>query len=231
MFSDKRILAVDDHALFRRGLKLLLGNIFKDGVIKGAGNVDEAITLIDALPDFDLILLDLSMPGMAGLEGLERIRAKAPDARIVMLSAYPDPDSIRGSIKRGARGYMLKSFTEEKLKLALSLIMTGETFVPSIMAADEGAGSALFGQNDESAYDPANLLATLTPRQRDVLRLIVDGQPNRMIADNLGLKESTVKAHTKVILGKLDARNRTHAAMIAAGLGLSSIATDTTQSL
>lgn len=221
MLISEKILVADDHTLFRRGLKLLLAKLF-DGVdVVEAGDCEEALAALRDNPEIDLILLDLSMPGMEGFDGLERIREQAPDASVVMLSAYKDTAGIRESIRRGARGYLLKSFNEDSLKHALSLILSGETFVPSSIFAegDEPAPVSMSG-GEAAEFSPDNPLSTLTKRQRDVLALMMDGQSNKMIALNLGLLESTVKAHVKVILNKLNAANRTQAAMIAAALGL-----------
>ena len=221
MLITDKILVADDHTLFRRGLKLVLAKLF-DGVdVVEAGDCDEALAALSEHPEIDLILLDLSMPGMEGFEGLERIREQAPEASVVMLSAYKDTAGIRDSIRRGARGYLLKSFNEDSLKHALSLILSGETFVPSsIFAEGDGVAPIIAPGAEGTEFSPDNPLSTLTKRQRDVLVLMMDGQSNKMIALNLGLLESTVKAHVKVILNKLNAANRTQAAMIGAALGL-----------
>lgn len=209
-----RILIADDHALFRRGLGLLLRQLYPDAELAEATDVASALALGERLAQSDVVLLDLTMPGMDGLAGLERLRQAAPAARIVMLSASADLDSIRGAMAAGARGYVLKSGSDETLRHALSLVMAGEIYVPPVVLAelDRPAGGL-----ELPADSP---LRSLTERQRETLQLLVQGLSNKEIARQLGLLESTVKAHLKVILKKLGAANRTQAALMATQFGL-----------
>ena len=222
MLTGKAILIVDDHALFRSGLRLVLESAFEDISVSEARDVDSALSCIDQNIShgnaFDLILLDLSMPGMDNLEGLKSIHNKVPDTPLALLSAYPDVKYIRQSIQYGAKGYLLKSFTEASLKLALSLIMSGEIFVPSVVCKDTRPISSQKIRNETIPGTNSDILQSLTARQFDVLRLIVEGQSNKNIARNLGLMESTVKSHVKVIFEKLNVKNRTQVAMLATSL-------------
>lgn len=211
-----RILIADDHTLFRRGLSLLLDRLYPGVELLEATDVPSALDLGQSLQDCDLVLLDLAMPGMEGLAGLERIRHAAPEARVVMLSATSDAEAVRRAIGQGACGYIPKSSTDEALRHALSLVMAGEIYVPASVLQEMNAprGEA----HDDLPEDSP--LRRLTGRQRDTLELLVRGLSNKEIARELGLLESTVKAHLKVILKKLGAANRTQAALLATQLGL-----------
>lgn len=205
----------DDHTLFRRGLALVLQNIFDDLEVLEAIDANEALALITGHSDVDLVLLDLSMPGMGELHALASIVNECGKSPVAILSAHQDAKSIKATIELGARGYLLKSFSEDSLRHALALILAGEIFVPSsILSVEYEEVQDMVSANDESQI--RNPLHNLTRRQRDVLNLIMEGMSNKLIARELGLYESTVKAHIQVILEKLHADNRTHAAMIAA---------------
>jgi len=217
--SAKRVLVADDHTLFRRGLGLVLLNLFDGIEVLEAQDADEALAVLERQADIDLVLLDLAMPGMEGFAGLRLIRERWPDLPVVMLSAVTNSDDIMATIRAGARGYILKSSSDEALKHALLLVLSGETYLPSQIFLE---GGMLGAQPAEEAAQIAseNPLSRLTDRQRDVLVLLMEGQSNKEIARELGLLESTIKAHVKMILNKLNAANRTQAAMIASALGL-----------
>jgi DNA-binding NarL/FixJ family response regulator len=214
-----RILIADDHALFRRGLRLMLSTIYPHAEVAEAASVDEALRAIDGAPGFDLVLCDLAMPGMNGVEGLAALCARLPDAPVVMLSAYEDQNDIVSALEAGARGYILKSSSEETLRNALALVLAGETYLPANVFFDRARRWTGDRRSDAPAVPPDSPLAVLTSRQRDVLLHLIDGKSNKEIARDLGLLESTVKAHVKAILEKLGVDNRTKAAMIAAELG------------
>lgn len=220
MLSEKRILIADDHALFRRGLTLVLRQLFAGIQVLEARDVDEALGLIDAEAAPDLVLLDLAMPGMEQFSGLTAIRERLPDVPVVILSAVTQSEDILETMKRGARGYVLKSASDRVLKHGLSLVMSGETYFPSHILAERGEQLRALARGPCAPEGATNPLDSLTERQHDVLALLMDGQSNKEIARNLGLMESTIKASVKVILKKLDAVNRTQAAMIAAAMGL-----------
>jgi DNA-binding NarL/FixJ family response regulator len=213
--SIMRILIVDDHTLFRRGFSLLLQRLYPEAEIEEASDAAAALEVVRRTAA-DLVLLDLAMPSLDGFSGLEQLREAVPSAAIVIVSAINDSDRIREALERGARGYVLKTINDAALKHALSLVMSGETYVPAELLQEralKGVGGAI-GKGDIE-----NPLAHLTDRQRDVLGLLMTGQSNKEIARDLGLLESTVKAHIKVILNKLSVANRTQAAMVASALG------------
>jgi DNA-binding NarL/FixJ family response regulator len=210
-----RILIVDDHTLFRRGFSLLLQRLYPEAEIEEASDVAAALDVVRRTA-VDLVLLDLAMPGMEGMSGLEQLHEVLPSVAIVIVSAISDSDRIREALERGARGYVLKTINDAALKHALSLVMSGETYVPAELLQERSL-RGLVGPGGKGGAE--NPLANLTDRQRDVLGLLMTGQSNKEIARDLGLLESTVKAHIKVILNKLSVANRTQAAMVATSLG------------
>lgn len=218
-FEAMRILVADDHTLFRRGLELLLQRIFPAVILFGVADAHKAMQAIAEQEAFDLILLDLAMPGMNGIAGVRRFVESQPTTPVIMLSAHAETDEILQCINLGVRGYVPKSSSEEVLEHALSLVLAGEVFIPSVVVArlQAGAGRSLPAELANLADD--NPLRQLSTRQRDTITLMIEGHSNKEIARKLGLLESTVKAHIKVILKKLSAQNRTQAALIASDLG------------
>lgn len=210
------VLIVDDHALFRRGLSLILAELFDGASISEAGNADEAIELVAREnAQFDLVLIDLVMPGMNGLEGIGLLREHLGDTPVVVVSSSEDIADIRSALDRGARGYVLKSSAAEVLGHALPLILAGEVFVPAVALR---GGEILASRSTEAggrAHPVGRNEQAMSPRQIEVLKLLARGQPNKEIARNLGMPESTVKVHVKAILQKLGAKNRTQAAIAA----------------
>jgi DNA-binding NarL/FixJ family response regulator len=215
-----RILVADDHQLFRSGLSLLLSNIYDDVTVLEAVDIESALVRIDSEAPLDLVLLDVAMPGMEGMIGLRLILDRIPETPVVMISAIENSEEVFRAIGMGARGYILKSSSEHVLEHAISLAMSGETYIPSGVFLDSGGRLIAPGGAASHDYDPSNPLSQLTPRQRDVLACMMDGSPNKEIARELGLLESTVKAHVKAILKKLGAANRTQASMIASRYGM-----------
>ncbi len=214
-----RILIADDHTLFRRGLELLLQRIFPAVELLGVPDAHKAMQAIADDGAFDLILLDLAMPGMNGIAGVRRFVEHQPAAPVIILSAHVESEEILQCISLGVRGYVPKSSSEEVLEHALSLVMAGEVFVPSSVVAQLRAGGGRDSPAELANLADDNPLRQLTARQRETIALMIEGHSNKEIARKLGLLESTVKAHIKVILKKLSAQNRTQAAVIAADLG------------
>jgi DNA-binding NarL/FixJ family response regulator len=207
------LLLIDDHALFREGLKFLLRGLDEHLAIDEAGSVAAAIAK-DA--PFDLILLDLNLPGVGNLEALATVRAAFPQAPVVVLSGEDDPRMIRATIEHGAMGFVPKSSTPEILIQALRLILAHGVYLPvSALDSEEAAPGAA-----DAPRDPDALLRNMSPRQIEVLHCVIQGQPNKLIARNLALSESTVKAHLSAVFRSLGARNRTEAVYAAAKLGL-----------
>jgi len=207
------ILLIDDHALFREGLKFLLRSL------DAALEVDEANDCAKALEhaaarSYDLVLLDLKMPGVAGLEALAALREAIPAAPLVVLSGEDNPAVVRAAIERGAMGFIPKSSTPEVLIQALRLVLASGVYLPPTVLKAARAPASLSLDSGELA------LPGMTPRQMDVLRCVIQGKSNKIIAREMNVSEGTVKAHLSSVLRALDVRNRTEAVYAAAKLGL-----------
>lgn len=218
-----KVLNVDDHALFRRGLSLVLAEIIDDIDVTEARNLEQAIEAVSKNDDFDLVLLDLSMPGTSGHEGLSMLVERLPGVPVVVVSASENPNDVRTAFERGAKGYIFKSAAADLLNLALPLVLAGEIFVPS--AAIDAVGPVMTSGQNAAGQNPgnSNAVPNLTPRQEEVLALLALGESNKEIARKLGMIEDTVKVHVGAILKKLHARNRTEAVVFAVRQGFVSL--------
>jgi two-component system, NarL family, nitrate/nitrite response regulator NarL len=219
-FDYVNILIVVLHTLYRRGLGLLLSTLFTPITIIEAGDVQTALNRMGDVA-CKLVIVDMDAPGMGNLAGLEKLRKRAPEIPIVILSSVTDISTIRYAMDLGARGYLLKSSTEAVLKYALSMALAGKTYVPFYRPHHNGKDAIATGGEQQFSTD--NPLSALTERQLDVLKMVVKGLPDAEIARRLRLLESTVKTHVKIVRAKLGAANRTQAAVIGAELGLSRI--------
>ncbi len=213
-----RVLIADDHSLFREGCKLLLQDLDPGMEVVEAGDFGEVQKKLENHEDFDLILLDLRMPGMGEIEGVKRARQLAPSTPLVILSALDDPYYAQKAIDQGAAGFIPKSSNHTVIASALKLILAGGNYVPpSLMSRPSNAP-----QSDRPKRSPGELYAAvekvLTPRQMDVMRLLARGESNKGIAEALGLSEGTVKVHVAAILKALNAANRTQAVLIASSM-------------
>jgi two-component system nitrate/nitrite response regulator NarL len=212
------ILLVDDHALFRSGLKFLLQQLDTGLVLDEAGNCAQALERA-ASRSYDLVLLDLNMPGVSHLDALAALREAVPDAPVVVLSGESDPNVVRAAIERGAMGFIPKSATPEVLIEALRLVLAHGVYLPLevlVMSAPAVQPAApVAGGGEAMAPQPG-----LTPRQLEVLRYVIQGKPNKVIARELNLSEGTVKTHLSSVLRAFGARNRTEAVYTAAKQGL-----------
>ena len=214
-----KVLLADDHRLVREGLKLLISRLGDDVDILEAEDFGQALSLAEGAEGLDLIILDLSMPGMNGLAGLERMCGVRPDVPVVILSGTFERKLVLDALMRGAHGYIPKTLGGKAMLSALQLVVAGEKFVPSIILDDVHAGQS-GGDCPSGAPVPLdNPIHKLTRRERDVLSLLAEGHPNKEIARRLELQEVTVKVHLKGVFRKLGATNRTHAVRIAFELG------------
>lgn len=210
-----RILISDDHALLRSGLGMVVKHAFPAAEIEEAADLPQTLEVLRQNPPLDVILLDLRMPGMNGFEGLRQVRQLAPRTPVAILSAYSDRELISEALREGAKGYIPKASSESVLRHALALLSEGGSYVPlEILDTQEGYPVAARGALAEDSP-----LRALTPRQLDTLALLVEGCSNKEIARKLGVIESTVKTHVKIILRKLGVSNRTQAAMLASQQG------------
>lgn len=196
-----KVLVADDHPLFREAVVLAVRHLEgTDSQIFEAGTLDEACRLAAAVPDLDLLLLDLRMPGANGLSGLLELRRRFPALPVVIVSATDEPRMIREAMASGAMGFVPKSQDRAGIAEALRHVLAGETWHP------ESEEAAL-------ATSAAERLKALTPQQDNILRLMVAGKPNKIIAYELGIAETTVKAHVTLILRKLGVFSRTQAVL------------------
>ena len=200
------ILVIDDHPMLRTGVKQLISMAPNLNVIAEAGSGEQGVNLAEEF-DPDLILLDLNMPGMNGLETLDCLRKKSLSGRIVVFTVSNHEDDVVNALKRGADGYLLKDMEPEDLLQALQQATAGEIVLSetltSVLAVSLRANRATADRD----------INQLTPRERDILKLIARGLPNKMIARQLDITESTVKVHVKHLLKKMKLKSRVEAAV------------------
>ncbi len=208
-----RILVADDHALFRAGLRHLLADFGDRLQIEEAHDFDNTARRLSELEDLDLLFLDLNMPGMRGISAVEELCALAPDVPVIVISVRETPEDVRKAIDAGAMGYIPKSSTPEVMMSALQLVLSGGIYLPPHLLQELPAGAAPSAENGSDDAD--DQLSRLTPRQRDVLQLLAQGQSNKQIADVLGLAPGTVKIHISRILRAFKVQNRTQAVIAA----------------
>lgn len=208
-----RILLVDDHALIREGMKFLLGDIDETIELDEAGNCDEALAHA-AERAYDLVLLDLKMPGTQGMDALTLFREHHPDLPIVILSGEGTPHLVRETIESGCMGFIPKTSTPQVFAQALKLVLAGGVYLPP----DVLEPSRL--EDHSGGHTRSGAIVGLSHRQLQVLRCVIEGKPNKVIARELDVSEHTVKAHLSVVYRVLDVHNRTEAVYAAAKLGV-----------
>ena len=206
-----RVLLVDDHTLFRSGLETLLERHGIE-VIATAGNGREGFLMArELLPD--VVLLDMRMPEMSGLEVLSGLRAVGFRSPIVMLTTSNEEQDLVECLRNGASGYLLKDMEPSELVSALREIVAGKTIVAPELATV--LARVVQGEVEDDGVQPVSPFAELTPRELEILCLLAEGQSNKVIARNLGISDGTVKLHVKAILRKLDVHSRVEAAVMA----------------
>ena len=206
-----RIVIADDHAVVREGLRAFLGLQDDLEVVAEASDGAEAADEVERLRP-DVALVDLVMPGVDGLGAIERIRERAPETRIVVLTSFTDDSRLFAALEAGASGYLLKDVQPAELAQAIRTVAAGEALLDPALTA------RLLRRVAESGRPPDH--AGLTSRELDVLRLLGRGLSNRQIAAELVLSEKTVKTHVSSILHKLHVADRTQAALYAVRAGL-----------
>lgn len=209
-----RVLIIDDHALFRVGLKGLLEQ--RNIEVVGVAADGEAGIELAQQTNPDIILLDLRMPGMGGVEVLSILREKNHSTPVVMLTTSNEETDLIKSLRSGAQGYLLKDMEPDELVGALRDIEKGK----NVVAQDLTDALARLVQGETKLEDEAGPFSSLTPREHEILCLLADGQSNKLIARNLGISDGTVKLHVKAILRKLGIHSRVEAAVIAVEQGL-----------
>jgi DNA-binding NarL/FixJ family response regulator len=203
-----RLVIADDHPLFRGALREAISGLLEQVDIAEAGTFDDVVALLERGSDVDLVLLDLTMPGVRGFSGLMYMRAQYPSVPVIVVSANDDPATIRRCMDFGASGFIPKTLGVDAMRAAISRILNGGVWTPPDV--DLRAGS-----NAEAAELMARM-ATLTPQQVRVLMMLSEGLLNKQIAYQLSVSEATVKAHVSAILQKLGVESRTQAVIAAA---------------
>ena len=198
-----KILQADDHPLVREGIRQIFLRMEEPVEFLEAARLDDVLALLPNHPDIDLILLDLSMPGVDGFEGYYRIEESNPSVPIAILSASESLKDINRAIEIGAAGYIPKSSPPEIMLTAIRLILSGGIYLPAELMRRAGP---------QTEPDPAS---ELTPRQREVLELVKEGLANKLIADRLSIAEKTVKQHLSSIFRVFGVTNRTQLALRA----------------
>ena len=199
-----KLLVVDDHSVVREGLSALLQTFGPDTKVVGAEDGPQALAAVDANSDLDVVILDLALPGMAGMKVLEELGLRRPGLPVMVLSASEDPDYVRQTMALGALGYVPKSASPDTLIAAIRFVLQGELYVPPFMLSAKPPLPAT-----------AKNLPRLTKRQSEVLAALCKGLSNKGIARDLNMSEKTVKAHITTIFRLLGVQNRTQAVNLA----------------
>ena len=211
-----RILLADDHTLIRENLGEFLEKLEPGTTVIEAESFDQAQKLASGSGKIDLIILDLMMPGMDGLNGLKSMLKKYPEVPIVMLSGTAKNEVIIDAMKMGARGFIPKTISGKAMRNAIRLILSGDTYMPPGDLTD----AMQLGNNTQIDSGP---IKDLTPREREIIILLTEGHPNKQIARLIGLKEITVKVHLQSIFRKFDVSNRTQAVTVALKHGIGDV--------
>ena len=208
-----KFLIVDDHALTRAGVKGALTALADEAVVLDAADVEQAIACIEQHPDIDLVLLDLGLPGTGGLSLLQELRRDQNTVPVVVISASDDRDHVVKALDLGALGFIPKSSSVELMLQAITLVLSGGTYIPKQALAPP------LGTNGRERADRQGV-HRLTERQRATLALMALGKPNKVIAAELKITEATVKSHVTEILKVLGVTNRTQAVLAAGDLDI-----------
>jgi two-component system response regulator NreC len=209
-----RVLVADDHAILRSGLRMLIGAESDMEVVGEAADLDATIRLARSL-DPDVVTLDLSMPGSTGLASVEKVRAAAPAARVVVLTMHDDTAYVRNALALGASGYLAKSAADSTLIRAIRAVARGGLFV-DVNDANAAAAAA----RTLPPADGASPLSTLSAREREVLERVALGHTNREIAEQLSLSVKTVEGYRARVMSKLGLTSRADITRVAIELGL-----------
>jgi DNA-binding NarL/FixJ family response regulator len=196
-----KILLIDDHAMFRSGLQLVIDSRIKDVCVFEAGTIAEALHDVIAIPD--VVLLDINLPGLNGVEGIMLVKRKWPYAHVLMLSSQDDPETLELALARGAGGFVSKANTAEKIVDEINLAL--KRYIPTATVC-----------NNSQAQPQQHL----TPRQGEVLDLLYRGMSNKLIARKMDLSENTVRVHVQAIFAFLGVSSRAEAMIAAQRVGL-----------
>jgi len=220
----RRILLIDDHPLVADGLQALVEGLEPATTLLWAGTLEDGFGILDNEPEITLVLLDLRLPGFGGYSALERFRERHPAMPVVVLSGSTDRRLILGALDRGAQGFIPKTANRDETARALKRVVGGEIHVPVQAMEQDPARPGERRSSHVDDLEDAAALATaaierMTPRQREVLRLLVHGRTNRLIARELGLSDNTVKIHVSAVLRAIGASNRAQVVFIVSRAG------------
>ncbi len=203
-----RFLIIDDHPLFREALSYAVKATYVDALVEECADFDEALAQLKLDDSYDLAMLDLRIPGATGFDGLLQLRTRYPRLPVVIVSGLEDREVVKTAMSYGIAGFIPKSTKKEELTFAIKSVIDGQVYLPeSVRNLDESSPT------NSDAGKPASDMASFTPQQLKVIGMIRDGMLNKQIAYELGVSETTVKAHVSKILKKLGVTNRTQAAM------------------
>jgi DNA-binding NarL/FixJ family response regulator len=209
-----KVLIVDDHALIREAVRHVVAALDDDVTVLAAADNARGFAIAEAEPGLELLLLDFHVEGLAGVPAIRAWRQRFPALPVVVLSSTEDRTTVLAAMSAGAAGYVPKSSSNEVMVSALNVVLAGGRYLPAEVLAQPASPAG-------ARVAPASLDALgLTPRQLDVLKLLAVGKPNKLICDELGLAERTVKAHVTEVMRALGVHSRTQAALAAARLGL-----------
>ena len=209
-----KIIIADDHPLFRGALRQSIETFLPDPAVHEASGLDELGAMLERETDVDLVLLDLTMPGVQGFSGLIYLRAQFSDVPIVIVSATEEPVVIRRAIEFGASGFIPKSLDGDGIGNAIRTVLAGDIWAPPDVDLDAA--------DDREVADLVRRMGRLTPQQMRVLMMLSEGLLNKQIAYELSVSEATVKAHVSAILQKLGVDSRTQAVIAASKIGATS---------
>ncbi len=211
-----RVLVVDDHELARAGIAAVLMREPDIEVVGEAGDGAAALDFVAHYP-VDLVMMDMQMPGMDGIEATRQIKALRPAIRVIIVTVHAKPDALMDALRAGVAGYLLKDASRREIIGAVRQVMRGEAFLNPDLVMQTLRRLAATAPNDESPVEP------LTAREQQVLKLLMQGKTNREIARELIISPGTVKVHVEHIIAKLGVSDRTQAAVRALELGLVSL--------
>lgn len=211
------ILIIDDHALFREGLKILLAQLGPEVVVTEVDSGQAAYEAVQGSVEFDVALLDYHLPDQDGLSILSDLKVEAPELPVILLSAEEDPKLVQQALQQGASGFITKTSSAKVMVSAIKLVLSGGVYVPPLMVAPPIARPVPrpMGSGPKPSVD-----FKITERQQDVLSQMGLGLSNKEIARELDMSPSTVKVHVAAILKELDVKNRTQAVSKARDIGL-----------
>ena len=215
MGKPHRILIVEDHRILREGLRSLLASNPDLEVAGEAADGLEAVRAVETCGP-ELVLIDLAMPRMDGLDAIREIKSKSPDVKVLVLTVNKAEEYVLAALKAGANGYLLKDATYAELKLGIEYVLAGKTYL-SPEVSERMVTSYMEGTDPEKA---SSSLDTLTQRERQVLKLVAEGYPNRRIADYLCISVKTVEKHRSNLMKKLDLHNASELTSFALEKGL-----------